>query len=277
MNVSRLAILSVASFSFLAVAACGKPSGKTDGTGTATVTSANAPKGGSCMEEKSGICTEYSDNPLGFAEAACKDMYKGTYQKTSCPTDKLIGTCQRKSEKDGKPGDKEFYYFGNGKAAWTDDAKEDCEKNPLLPGTFSAQAGNEQAAKDNAIPKPDHISASCQKKDGTCEDITGRLGELEKSFCEDGGNGTYNDGKTCATENLVGSCVKHGKVERHYTANLKGTSMKSLQKDCEDLSILGKNHWYPGPAAPAAGAPAAKAAAPAAKPKTGGSTKAKNK
>src|SRR5438874_578826 len=143
MNVSRLTILSLSSLSLLAVVACGKPSGK-DGASTTDVTSANAPKGGSCLEDKSGICTEYSDNPLGFAEVACKDMYKGTYQKTSCPTANLIGTCQRKAEKDGKPGDKEFYYFGNGKAAWTDDAKEDCEKNPLLPGTFSAQAGNEQ-------------------------------------------------------------------------------------------------------------------------------------
>lgn len=273
---SRLSTVAFA-LSLVAVAACGKPTkGSAAGaTGSATLTNAAAaPKGGSCMEEKTGICTEYSDNPLGFAESACKDMFKGTYSKNACPTQNLIGTCQKKDDKNPNGGDKEFYYFGNSKGAWLDDAQADCEKNPLTPGKFTAQPGVEQAAKDNALPKAANITASCVKKDGTCEDITGRLGELEKSFCEDGGSGTYKDGQACPTENLVGSCIKQGKVSRYYTASLKGQSVKSLTKECEDFALVGKNHWYPGPAAPAAAAaPAAKAAGKAVK--GGGSSKAK--
>jgi hypothetical protein len=275
MNVTRLSTVAF-SISIVALVACGKPANKDGAAGSATVTSAAAaPKGGSCMEEKSGICTEYADNPLGFAESACKDMFKGTYSKNACPTQNLIGTCQKKDDKNPNGGDKEFYYFGNGKGAWVSDAQDDCEKNPLSPGKFTAQAGVDQQAKDNALPAANHISASCVKKDGTCEDITGRLGELEKSFCEDGGAGTYKDGQACPTENLVGSCLKQGKVARYYTANLKTSNVKSLTKDCEDFSLIGKNHWYPGPAAPAAAAPAAKAAGKAVK--GGGGSKAKQK
>jgi hypothetical protein len=254
----------------VAVTACGK-SGNSGTAGSATVTNAAAPKGGSCNESKAGICTEYNDNPLGLAEGACKEMFKGTYNKGSCPTENTIGFCQKKDEK-------QFYYFGNGVGAWVDDAKEDCEKNQLTPGKFTATAGVDQAAKDKAIPPASAIQASCQKKDGSCDDITGRLGDLEKSLCEDPNlGGKWADGAACTADNLIGSCVQHGKVRRHYTSELKGglTSVKGLTDDCQDGFT--KGHWYPGPAAPAAkgGAatpPGAKAATPAVK---GGAGKAK--
>ena len=259
---TRFATLSL---SLVAVVACGKPGGSGSGSsaGSATVTSGPAPKGGSCNEEQSGICVEYGDNPLGMAEGACKEMFHGTYSKGSCPQQNALGYCQKKE-------DKEFYYFGNGVAAWVDDAREDCEKNPLTPGKFTAAPNAEQTAKDKAIPTPDRISASCQHKDGTCDDITGRLADLEKSFCEDGGNGTYTEHKACAADALVGSCVKHSKVSRYYTPSLKTQSAKDLTNDCENGLL--KGHWYPGPAAPAAAA--AKAAAPAAKAAGGKATPA---
>ncbi len=89
----------------------------------------------------------------------------------------------------------------------------------------------------------------------------GRLGTL-----------VFNDGKACDSANLVGSCLKHGKVSRYFTANLKSQTMKELQSDCE--SGFSEGHWYQGPNAPAdkpaaapAGKGAAKTGAPAAKPK----------
>ncbi len=240
----------------LAVVACGKPGSSGAGpAGSASVTNAVVPKGGSCNEAKAGVCTEYADNPLGLAEGACKEMFKGTYAKNACPTDNVIGFCQRKDEK-------EFYYFGNGVGAWVDDAKEDCEKNSLTPGKFTATAGVDQAAKDKAIPAAANIAASCLHKDGTCDDITGRLADLEKSLCEDpSSGGKWTENTPCPADNLIGSCVKHGKVARHYTSELKNglVSVKGLTDDCQDGFT--KGHWYPGPAAPAAkAAPTPKAA-----------------
>jgi hypothetical protein len=252
----------------LALVACGKSSSSSAGStsSSATTTSAGpAPKGGSCLEEKAGVCTEYGDNPLGMAEGACTSMFKGTYQKTACPTADLMGVCERKD-------DKQYYYFGNGVAPWVSDAKKDCEQNPLSPGKWVPQPNAEQAAKDKAIPAASKIAGSCKKKDGSCDDIHGRLADMEKSTCEELG-GTYAT-TPCSTENLVGSCAKHGKVSRYYTDSLKTFSVKELTENCEDA--LSEGHYYPGPAAPAAaaakGGGGAKGglAAPAAKAAGGG-------
>jgi hypothetical protein len=260
-----IATLLFVSSSLVALAACGKPGSSTSGpAASATVTSAAAPKGGSCNEAKAGVCTEYSDNPLGLAEGACKQMFKGTYAKNACPSDNVIGYCQRKDEK-------QFYYFGNGVAPWVEDAKEDCEKNALTPGTFAATAGAEQTAKDKAIPPAASIAASCAYKNGTCDDITGRLAELDTSLCDDPSfGGRWAEATPCAADNLVGSCVKRGKITRHYTAELKSglDSEKGLTDDSQ--GGFTKGHWYPG-----AAAPAAKAASPSAKPTSGGAAKAK--
>ncbi len=264
----KLFHFAVFSLVALSAVACGKLSSK---PGTTETTSANMPKGGSCDEAKAGICTEYSDNPLGIAESACKSMFKGSYAKTSCPTANLMGVCEKKTDK-GAAGDKEYYYFGNGIAPWVEDAKKDCENNVLSPGgKFTAQPNAEATAKEKGIPEAAKIVASCVKSDNTCDDIIGRMPELDKSFCEDGG-GKFNDGKACDSANLVGSCLKHGKVSRYFTANLKSQTMKELQSDCE--SGFSEGHWYQGPNAPAdkpaaapAGKGAAKTGAPAAKPK----------
>lgn len=248
---------TVASITFvgLALVACGKPSGKgADPSGSATTTSGAAPKGGSCLEDKAGLCTEYNDNPLGMAEGACTSMFKGTYQKSACPTADLMGVCERKDEK-------EYYYFGNGAAPWLSDAKKDCEQNPLTPGKFVPQPNAEQAAKDKAIPSASKIVGSCKKKDGSCDDIHGRLADMEKSSCEDLG-GTYAT-TACSSENLVGSCAKHGKVSRYYSDSLKLFTVKELTENCEDA--LSEGHYYPGPAAPAAAAAKGGAGKPAAK------------
>ena len=233
--------LSVVSFTVVAIAlaACGKPSG--DKPGQATTTSAKAPKGGSCMEENAGLCSEYNDNPLGMAEGACTGMFKGKYAKTACPTENLMGICEKKDEK-------EFYYFGNSQGAWVEDAKKDCEKS-ITPGKWIAQPNVEQAAKDKAIPAASHIAGSCTKKNGQCDDHHGRsLGDLAKSMCESGGDGTWAT-TPCPTAEVVGSCVKHGKVSRYYPAALKSSKVKELKTDCEDA--ISEGHWYPGPAAPA--------------------------
>lgn len=256
----------------LSAVACGKGSSK---SGTTETTSADMPKGGSCTEEKTGVCTEYSDNPLGIAESACKSMFKGTYAKSGCSTTNLIGSCQRKSESTGKPGDKEFYYYGNGVAPWLEDAKKDCENNPLFPGgKFTAQPDAEAKSKEKGIPEASHFSGSCVKSDNSCEDNFGRLGgDGDKQICEDLG-GKYSD-KACDQTNLVGSCLKTGKVSRYFSANLKGSSMKNLQSDCENGFMTG--HWYPSPNAPADAKPADAKPASKGAAKTGGAAPAKPK
>ncbi|HEY8072643.1 MAG TPA: hypothetical protein VIF62_00995 [Labilithrix sp.] len=238
----KKALLGIFFLSSFAVIACGKG----DKAGTASLTNAAVPKGGSCNEAKAGVCTEYSDNPLGLAEGACTSMFKGTYAKSACPQDNVLGFCLRKD-------DKQYYYFGNGVAAWVDDAKEDCEKG-LSPGKFTASPNADQTAKDKALSG--QITASCVHKDTSCDDSTGRLADLDKQLCEDPNfGGTWHDGQPCASADLVGSCVKHGHISRHYLSETKSglVSAKGLQTDCEDSFT--KGHWYPGPAAAQAAAP----------------------
>jgi hypothetical protein len=242
----------------LTVAACGKP-GKDGQAGSASVTSAPVPKGGSCNVEKQGICEEYADSALGLAEGACKSLMKGTYAKAACSTQNLMGVCETKDEK-------KFYYFGNSVAPWVSDAKEDCEKNAITPGKFTAQPNAEEQAKTKALPSPDKISASCTLSDGQCEDIIVDALDMEKSSCESS-QGKYAT-SACPTAGLVGSCVKRGKVVRYYEKQLKTQKMSELQNWCDSNGIL-FGHFYPDPNAPKApaAAPAGKPAAKAAKAK----------
>lgn len=263
-TVSRtFTIAAVVSVGLLA-AACGKPSGKgaPGEAGSATVTSGLAPKGGSCLEEKAGLCHEYTENPLGMAEGLCKDLLKGTYSKNACPTADLVGTCKKKD------GDKTLYYFANSHAAWVEDAKKDCEKNPLAEGaTFTAAPGAEEAAKTKAIPTPNKISGSCANPDGTvCEDHFGEHMDLDKEACS-AMKLTWST-TPCATEELYGSCLERGKVTRYYKKMTKLTKASAMQNYCESNSseFLGAAHWYPAPGVDLSDAkPAAKAASAPAK------------
>jgi hypothetical protein len=263
--VIRAFTYSALTFAGILLAGCGKPSGGGGGgAGSATTNSAPAPKGGSCNIEKEGICQEFSENPLGMAEGLCKDMLKGTFKKEACPAADLLGTCKEKD------GDKKMYYFGNARAAWVSDAKEDCEKNPLQPGaTFTAAPGAEEAAKtpEKAIPAASKISGSCADPDGTqCEDHFGSMTDLDKDMCTQSGHKWATT--ACPADELAGSCLGRGKVTRYYKKMTKITKASAMQKFCEDASILGANHWYPAPGFDAkAAAPAGKAAAPAAKAK----------
>jgi hypothetical protein len=238
----------------LTVAACGKPS-KDGQAGSTSVTSAPIPKGGSCNVEKQGICEEYADSALGLAEGACKSLMKGSYAKAACSTQNLMGVCETKDEK-------KFYYFGNSLAPWVSDAKDDCEKNAITPGKFTAQPNAEEQSKTKAMPSSDKISAHCTEESGQCEDIIVDMLDMEKSSCESGG-GKYATG-ACPTAGLVGSCVKRGKVVRYYTPALKSQKMTDLQTFCDSNGIL-FGHFYADPNAPAAptGKPAAKPAAKA--------------
>lgn len=221
----------------LATTACGKskPGDAKAGAGQASLTSAAAPKGGRCLLENAGTCTEYKDNALGLAESACKDLMKGSYAKESCPTAELMGVCERK-------GDKKYYYFG-GSTPWVSDAKESCEKDGLEPGAWTAQPNAEQTAKDKALPAASKIQGSCTKSD-ICEDLYGEMFDMQKSMCE------QFDGKfattPCSTEKLVASCVKSGKVERHYEKDLKDQKMSDLQETCEKYAIP-FGHFYTNP------------------------------
>jgi hypothetical protein len=260
-------VVSSVSLVALATVACGKP--KSDGkAGSTNVTSAAAPKGGRCLLEKAGTCSEYKDNALGLAESACKDLMKGVYSKESCPTADLMGVCERK-------GDKKFFYFG-GSTPWVSDAQESCEKDGLEPGKFTAQPGAEQIAKDKALPAPTRIQGSCINSAGTCEDLFGEAFEIQKSMCE------QLDGKfsasPCTTDKLVASCVKNGKVERLYEKDLKSQKLSDLQSSCEKYAIP-FGHFYPNPNAAAAAAPKPVLAGKAKGASTGGggSVKAKQK
>lgn len=264
------AVVSSLSLVALASTGCRKSKGEDGKSGAATVTSAAVPKGGRCLLESAGTCTEYKDNALGLAESACKDLMKGSYAKESCPTAELMGVCERK-------GDKKFYYYG-GSTPWVSDAQESCEKDGLEPGKFTAQPGAEQIAKDKTLPAASRIQGSCVTSSGTCEDLYGEMFEMQKSMCE------QFDGKfsssPCTTEKLVASCVKNGKVERLYEKDLKLQKLSELQNSCEKYAIP-FGHFYPNPDAAAAPAKPALAGAKAKGASTagggGGSVKAKQK
>jgi hypothetical protein len=246
MSLLRAVVVSSVSLLAIASVACGKPSSSKPGA--ATLTSANAPKGGRCLLEKAGTCSEYKDNTLGLAESACKDLMKGAYSKESCPTADLMGVCERK-------GDKKFYYYG-GSTPWVSDAQESCEKDGLEPGKFTAQPNAEQTAKDKALPTAAKIQGSCINSSGTCEDLYGEMFDMQKSMCE------QFDGKfstaPCTSDKLVASCVKNGKVERLYAIPF--------------------GHFYPNPNAAATTAkPALAGGAKGAKPTSGGGGSAKAK
>jgi hypothetical protein len=257
LSLPRVLVVSTVAFAALATVACGKP--KPNKVGATTLTSANAPKGGSCMQDKAGVCEEYKDNTLGLAESACKDLMKGAYSKESCPQANLMAVCERKN-------DKKFYYYG-GSHPWLSDAKESCEKDGLEPGKLTAQPGAEQTAKDKALPTATTIQGSCTKQGGGCEDLYGEMFDMQKSMCE------QFDGKfattACPSEKLVASCVKNGKVERLYEKDLKFSKMSELQENCEKYAIP-FGHFYPSPNAP-------KPAAAPAKGKAGGGGAAKAK
>jgi hypothetical protein len=71
--------------------------------------------------------------------------------------------------------------------------------------------------------------------------------------------------------------VKNGKVERHYTAELKNSKISEIQENCEKFAIP-FGHYYPGPNANAGAAPAKAGAGGGAKPASapaGGGAKAK--
>jgi hypothetical protein len=219
----------------LALTACGR-GGKADPSkaGTANLTSASSPNGGSCNQDKAGTCSELADDVLGLAESACKDLVKGSYAKAPCPRANLMGVCERKNEK-------KYYYFG-GALPWVSDAKESCEKDGLEPGKFTAQPNAEQTAKDQALPPATRIAASCMSGAGTCEDLYGESPDLQKTLCE------QFDGKfstsACPSDKLVASCVKNGKVERLYEASLHGKKLADLQTTCEKYA-LPFGHFYP--------------------------------
>jgi len=228
-------VVTTLALASLAAAGCSKKGGSASADGTA----ANAPKGGSCLEDKVGICTEYAENPMGIAESACTSLVKGTYSKNACSHDNTIGSCLSK-------GDSIYYYFGNAEGPWTEDAADNCKT--LHDGTFTATAGAAETAKQKALPTPDRIQASCAHDDGSCEDVYGdpiKLG-LSKSLCE--GNGTWSEGKACATDNLVATCLSSGTAHRYYTAYLKKSSMSA--SDLAGLCTgggLGYSHFYPAP------------------------------
>jgi hypothetical protein len=217
---------------------------KGGGGAGATATDPNAPKGGSCLEDKAGLCTEFSENPGGLAEGTCTALMKGTYSKSACPKDNTIGTCQSKT-------DATYYYFGNASGPWTEDAADDCKN--IHEGTFTATPGAADTAKQKALPAPDHILASCTQDATSCDDEYGEQMkvDLSKSFCS--APATWADGKACPTDNLIATCLSGGTAHRYYSAYLKknGISMSDLGNLCKSSSI-GYSHFYPAPGAPTA-------------------------
>jgi hypothetical protein len=234
----------------LVVVGCSKKDAPTAAGGGTSATS--GPKGGSCVEANSGVCTEYDDNTAGLAEAAC-GITKGTYGPAACSHDKTIGTCAGK-------GQTVYYYFANARAPWTEDAADDCKTS--VEGTFTATPGAADQAKQNALPPASFITASCVHPEGYCEDILGTsiAADLDKSMCQ--ADGTYNAGTACSTDKLVGTCLAMHKAKRFYTDYLKKTSStpKELEKLCSEAA-LGYAHWYPAAGAAVAAAPSAKGGA----------------
>jgi hypothetical protein len=227
----------------LAAIGCSKSAG--GGSSGSSAADPGAPKGGSCMQDKAGLCTEFGDNPAGLAEGACTSLMKGTYAKTACSHDNSIGSCASK-------GDTTWYYFGNASGPWTEDAADDCKN--IHEGTFTATAGAADTAKAKAIPTSDKILASCVQDANACDDEYGDPIKLDisKSFCS--APATWADAKACPSDSLVGTCLSGGTAHRYYAGYLKknGVSMTDLANLCKSSSI-GYAHFYPGPAAPAPG------------------------
>ena len=225
----------------LAAIGCSKGGGASAG---ASAADPNAPKGGSCMQDKAGLCTEFSENPGGLAEGTCTALMKGTYSKASCTRDNTIGACQAK-------GDATYYYFGNASGPWTEDAADDCKN--IHEGTFTATPGAADTAKAKALPTADKILASCTQDTGSCDDEYGDPIKLDisKSFCS--APATWADAKACPTDSLVATCLSGGTAHRYYAAYLKknGISMADLGNLCKSGSI-GYSHFYPAPGAPSA-------------------------
>jgi len=226
---------SVVAVLVVATVGCGKKSGDAAGTTTTTNAAAPAPGGGSCLLEKTGICYEYKDSALGLEEAACKDMLKGKYAKAACPADNRIGSCV-------KDDDTTFYYVGSSRTPWVDDARDDCEKNPIKAGKFTAVAGADELAKKGALPAADRIVASCNDPSiGTCEDYATEDVEIEKAGC-DARKATFAR-SACPSEKLVASCVRRGETTRIYKGSALGTSAKDLEEQCTKDPIL-PGHLY---------------------------------
>lgn len=263
MSIVRTFTLSALAVTGVLAVGCGKPSGGSGAAGSASTTSASpAPKGGSCFEEKVGICHEFAENPLGVAEGLCTDLYKGTFKKEGCPTKDLVGTCALKD------GDKKFYYFGNAEAAWVSDAKKECEESALDKGTFTEAPGAEEAAKEKGLPATSMIAGSCVDPDGSrCEDHVGGVVDVMKDLCKQAGN-TWSD-SPCPTEDLQGSCLTRGMVTRYYKPMTKLVKASKLQSYCEESGLVSAAHWYPAPGFDPTDAPSGKAA--------GGKAKAKKK
>jgi len=232
----------------LAALGCSKGNGGAGASGAAA-TSAYAPKGGSCLEDKAGLCTEFTENPGGLAEGACTSLMKGTYSKDACPRDNSIGSCQSKS-------DTTYYYFGNASGPWTEDAADDCKN--IHEGTFTPTPGAAETAKQKAMPTADRILASCVQDQTACDDYYGDpiKVDISKSFCE--GTGKWNDAKACPTDGLVATCLSGGAAHRYYSTYLKknGVSMSDLAALCKGGS-LGYSHFYPAPGAPTTAGPLA--------------------
>jgi hypothetical protein len=245
MKLARALVTTSLSVAISVVAfGCSKGSGSS-GSGTTSATNANAPKGGSCMQDKAGLCTEFTENPAGLSEGLCTSLMKGTYSKAACSRDNTIGSCQSKD-------DATYYYFGNSSGPWTEDAADDCKN--IHEGTFTATPGAADTAKAKALPAPDHILASCVQDANTCDDYYGdpiKVG-ISKSFCD--GSGQWNDGKACATDGLVATCLSGGAAHRYYAGYLKknGVTMDGLASLCKSGSI-GYSHFYPAAGAPASG------------------------
>ena len=232
----KSALIFVGTLSLISLAAVGCSHKGSDGQGGAA---ANGPKGGSCMQDKAGLCTEYADNPAGMAESVCTSLIKGTYSKNACPRDNSLGSCLSKD-------DTTFYYFGNASGPWTEDATEDCKT--IHEGTFTAVAGASEIAKQKALPTPDRILASCQHTQGSCDDYYGDPIKLaiSKSLCE--GDGTWADGKACPADGLAATCLSGGTAHRYYPAYLKSTSTSMTELE---QPLQGRQHHLrpllPGP------------------------------
>lgn len=224
-----------------------------------------APKGGSCKQPKTGLCTEFASNPFGASEGLCTSIMEGTYAaREGCARENLVGTCQSKANAT-------YYYFANSAGPWPADAKDDC--TTIHEGTFTEAAGAAETAKQKALPGADRIAASCSNKDGSCEDILGGGfgASMSKDICQSS-DGKWSDGKACSSENVAASCLSKGKVTRYpvgFGGKKGGTSLKDVESFCKGDG-LAFSHWYPNaalPALPAKSLAAAKASGSSSKAK----------
>lgn len=222
---------------------------------TTTVSSAAAgpaPKGGSCKQPTEGVCTEFAENPLGASETLCTSMLGGTYSKDACARENLLGTCATKEK------NVTYYYFGNSRGPLPADAKGSC--STMEDGTFTVAPGAEAAARDKAMPSADRIAASCIEKDGSCVDFVGSPTSmaLNQSMCD----GTWQAGKACATEGVLGSCVSRGQVRRYTARSLKASYMTlaDVEKLC-NTDGFAYEHFFKATNAVAAAAKGSPAAA----------------